>query len=570
MATTTSSTNFRPNIKTPPVAPMGPYRSGKVADVYDFEKANEAFQDSVQKMGVQVGTFMKLKNQQKASLTVDGMNAVKGESNENIQSGVDAATDFGSGTQEYNGLDKAQQQVANGRIQNLGVMRNTAQKMITDFGASEELTDENINWFALNGNQDVAKFLDEVTTGNGEFKVDFPKHSKSWNDIQNMESGFLKFRKNKAKKQQKAIFANQNTMPEFVMNDGTRITQAELQQAQTLFKATKEQRADFDDNINDLYDNLFKELKDNSADKGYTYGMTRKDQYAQLQKRSLEESENIINSIGGSYGYIYANMMKGDDGKVNGSVGRYLSDTPTNEEKAAVQAYVQEKILNKLPNSLRPEQNLEDKDDANDWKQFGLGSNPSGSKPIFDRVQAIVNIPMETVGVETMDQVTPDMLPKNRNDDGYIELNDAFNRGGFIKSDLKPARLKKIVEGGLKNSLSNQYDKQVFEVWSDKFGKMSRPQDPESAKKLLQITSLNKEFDGNQIVQDKVDIVEIDGVKQLVIPVITDAKNKKGEIKYVNLEDQFALKDLFRNFSGIDDSEANKTKYENIYDFFNQ
>ena len=51
MATTTSSTNFRPNIKTPPVAPMGPYRSGKVADVYDFEKANEAFQDSVQKMG---------------------------------------------------------------------------------------------------------------------------------------------------------------------------------------------------------------------------------------------------------------------------------------------------------------------------------------------------------------------------------------------------------------------------------------------------------------------------------------------------------------------------------------
>lgn len=570
MATTTSSTNFRPNIKMPPVAPMGPYRSGKVADVYDFEKANEAFQSSVQKAGVQVGTFMKLKNQQKASLTVDGMNAVKGESNENIQSGVDAATDFGDGSQEYNGLDKAQQQVANGRIQNLGVMRNTAQKMITDFGASEELTDENINWFALNGNQDVAKFLDEVTTGNGEFKVDFPKHSKSWNDIQNMESGFLKFRKNKAKKQQKAIFANQNTMPEFVMNDGTRITQAELQQAQTLFKATKEQRADFDDDINDLYDNLFKELKDNSADKGYTYGMTRKDQYAQLQKRSLEESENIINSIGGSYGYIYANMMKGDDGKVNGSVGRYLSDTPTDEEKAAVQAYVQEKILNKLPNSLRPEQNLEDKDDANDWKQFGLGSNPSGSKPIFDRVQAIVNIPMETVGVETMDQVTPNMLPKDRKDDGYIELNDAFNKGGFIKSDLKPARLKKIVEGGLKDNLSNEYDKQVFEVWSNKFGKMARPQDPEAAKKLLQITSLNKEFDGNKIVQEKVDVVERNGVKTLVIPVITDAKNKKGEIKYINLEDQFALKDLFRNFSGIGDDEASKSKYENIYDFFNQ
>ena len=251
---------------------------------------------------------------------------------------------------------------------------NTAQKMISDFGASEELTDENINWYALNGNQDVAKFLDEVTTGNGEFSVDFPKHSKSWNDIQSMESGFLKFRKNKAKKQEKAKFANQNTMPEFVMNDGTRVTQAELQQAQTLFKATKEQRADFDDDVNDLYDNLFKEMKDMSADKGYTYGMTRKDQFAQLQKRSLEESENIINSIGGSYGYIYANMMKGSDGKVNGSMGRYLSDTPTDEEKAAVQAFVQEKILNKLPNSLRPEQNLEDQDDAKDWKQFGLGS----------------------------------------------------------------------------------------------------------------------------------------------------------------------------------------------------
>lgn len=411
---TTSSTNFRPNIKMPTVAPMGPYRSGKVADVYDFEKANEAFQGSIQKMGEQVGTFMSLKKQQKAALTVDGMNAVKGESNENIQSGVNAATDFGNGTQEYNSLDKAQQQVANGRIQNLGVMRNTAQKMISDFGASEELTDENINWYALNGNQDVAKFLDEVTTGNGEFSVDFPKHSKSWNDIQSMESGFLKFRKNKAKKQEKAKFANQNTMPEFVMNDGTRVTQAELQQAQTLFKATKEQRADFDDDVNDLYDNLFKEMKDMSADKGYTYGMTRKDQFAQLQKRSLEESENIINSIGGSYGYIYANMMKGSDGKVNGSMGRYLSDTPTDEEKAAVQAFVQEKILNKLPNSLRPEQNLEDQDDAKDWKQFGLGSNPSGSKPIFERVKAIANIPMEEVGVTKFEEVTPNMLPKDR------------------------------------------------------------------------------------------------------------------------------------------------------------
>ena len=99
---------------------------------------------------------------------------------------------------------------------------------------------------------------------------------------------------------------------------------------------------------------------------------------------------------------------------------------------------------------------------------------------------------------------------------------------------------------------------------------MARPQDPEAAKKLLQITSLNKEFDGNKIVQEKVDVVERNGVKTLVIPVITDAKNKKGEIKYINLQDQFALKDLFRNFSGIGDDEASKSKYENIYDFFNQ
>jgi hypothetical protein len=258
--------------------------------------------------------------------------------------------------------------------------------------------------------------------------------------------------------------------------------------------------------------------------------MTRKDQFAQLQKRSLEESENIINSIGGSYGYIYANMMKGSDGKVNGSMGRYLSDTPTDEEKAAVQAFVQEKILNKLPNSLRPEQNLEDQDDAKDWKQFGLGSNPSGSKPIFERVKAIANIPMEEVGVTKFEEV----------------------------------------EGGLNNSLTNKFDQQVFDVWSNKFGKMSRPQDPDAAKKLLQITSLNKEFDGNKIVQEKVNIIERNGVKTLVVPVITSEKDKKGEIKYVNLEDQFALKDLFRNFSGIGDDEASKSKYENIYDFFNQ
>ena len=192
-----------------------------------------------------------------------------------------------------------------------------------------------------------------------------------------------------------------------------------------------------------------------------------------------------------------------------------------------------------------------------------------GSKPIFDRVQAIANIPMEEVGVTKFEEVTPNMLPKD-GEPGYDELYKAFNKGGTFSGELKPDRLKKIVKGGLNNTLTNRFDKQVYEVWSDKFGKMSRPQDPEAAKKLLQITSLNKEFDGNQIVQDKVDIVEIDGVKQLVIPVITDAKNKKGEIKYVNLEDEFALKDLFRNFSGIDDSQDSKTKYENIYDFFNQ
>ena len=118
--------------------------------------------------------------------------------------------------------------------------------------------------------------------------------------------------------------------------------------------------------------------------------------------------------------------------------------------------------------------------------------------------------------------------------------------------------------------MTNKFYQKVFDVWSNKFGKMSRPQDPDAAKKLLQITSLNKEFDGNKIVQEKVNIIERNGVKTLVVPVITSEKDKKGEIKYVNLEDQFALKDLFRNFSGIGDDEASKSKYENIYDFFNQ
>ena len=576
MSTRTTSTNFRPNIQLPKQAPMGPYRSGKVAGQYNFEKANEAFQQSVQKMGETVGTFMKLRKQQKAALTVDGMNAVKGESNENIQTGVNAATDFGSGSQEFNDLEKSQKQVAQGRIQNLGVMRDAAQKMITDFGASEELTDENINWFALNGNKDVAKFLDEVTTGNGEFTVDYPEHSKSWNDIQNMESGFLKFRKNKAKKREKAAFANQNTMPEFVMPDNTRITMAELQQAQTLFKATREQRADFDDDVNDLYDNLFKEMKDMASDKGYQMGMSRKDQSNQLQKRALEEADNIINGVGGSYGYIYANMMKDANGKVNGSMGNFLSDTPTEEEKNQVRAFVQEKILNKMPDSLRPELNLKDEDDVKDWKGFGLSSDPKGSRPIFDRVQAIANIPMEEVGVTKFEEVTSNMLPKD-GDDGYDELYKAFNKGGIIQGELKPARLKKIVKEGLelkaKNpeaELSNKYDNQVFEAWSNRFGKMARPQDPDAAKKLLQITSINKKFDGQEIIQEKVDIVERNGVKTLIIPVVTDAKNNKGKINYVNLEDEFALKDLFRNFSGIGDDEKPKTEFENIYDFFNQ
>ncbi len=568
MATTTSSTNFRPNIKMPAAAPTtGNYRMGKVADVADYAAINTAIQGSIQEMGKQIGTFAKLKRSEKAALTVDGMNAVKGEANKNIQSGVDGATNFGNGSQEYSGLEKEQKAVAQGRIQNLGAMRNEAQAVVTEFGASPQLNDENIDWYALNGNADASKFLREITTGGGKFTVDFPEHSKSWNDIQGMESGFLKFRKNKAKKIAKGQFANQNTMPEFVMEDGTRVTLAELKQVRTTFQPTKEKRADILEDIDDL--DLLKELTEMSKAKGYTFGMSTSDQYTNLKKRANEEAENIINNVDGSYGYIYANMMKGDDGLINGSQQRFVGESPTEKEKQLVKDFIVDKILNEVPDSLRPEYNPEKEETTKPWKQFGLSSDPQGSKPIYDRVQAIVNIPMEEVGVTKFEEVTPNMLPKD-GEPGYDELYKAFNKGGILQGALKPARLKKIVEGGLKNSLSNQYDKQVFEVWSDKFGKMSRPQDPESAKKLLQITSLNKEFDGNQIVQDKVDIVEIDGVKQLVIPVITDAKNKKGEIKYVNLEDQFALKDLFRNFSGIDDSEANKTKYENIYDFFNQ
>lgn len=569
MATQSSSTNFRPNIKMPAAAPTtGNYRMGKVADVADYAAINTAIQGSIQQMGKEIGTFAKLKRAEKAALTVDGMNAVKGEANENIQSGVDAATNFGEGPQEFSGLEKEQKAVAQGRIQNLGVMRDEAQAVVTEFGASPQLNDENIDWYALNGNADAAKFLREITTGGGKFTVDFPEHSKSWNDIQNMESGFLKFRKNKAKKIAKGQFANQNTMPEFVMEDGTRVTLAELKQVRTTFQPTKEKRAEILEDIDDL--DLLKELTEMSKAKGYTFGMSTADQYANLKKRANEEAENIINNVDGSYGYIYANMMKGDDGLINGSQQRFFGESPTEEEKQLVRDFIVDKILNEVPDSLRPEYNPEKEETTKPWKDFGLSSDPQGSKPIFDRVQAIANIPMEEVGVTKFEEVTPNMLPKDRNDAGYIELNDAFNQGAVIKGDLKPARLNKIVKGGLNNTLTNKYDKQVYEVWSDKFGKMSRPQDPEAAKKLLQITSLNKEFDGNQIVQDKVDIVEIDGVKQLVIPVITDAKNKKGEIKYVNLEDQFALKDLFRNFSGIDDSEANKTKYENIYDFFNQ
>ena len=553
----------------PAAAPTtGNYRMGKVADVADYAAINTAIQGSIQQMGKEIGTFAKLKRAEKAALTVDGMNAVKGEANENIQSGVDAATDFGNGSQEFSGLEKEQKAVAQGRIQNLGAMRNEAQAVVTEFGASPQLNDENIDWYALNGNADAAKFLREITTGGGKFTVDFPEHSKSWNDIQNMESGFLKFRKNKAKKIAKGQFANQNTMPEFVMEDGTRVTLAELKQVRTTFQPTKEKRAEILEDIDDL--DLLKELTEMSKAKGYTFGMSTADQYANLKKRANEEAENIINNVDGSYGYIYANMMKGEDGLINGSQQRFFGESPTEEEKQLVKDFIVDKILNEVPDSLRPEYNPEKEETTKPWKEFGLSSDPQGSKPIFDRVQAIANIPMEEVGVTKFEEVTPNMLPKDRNDAGYIELNDAFNKGGVIKGDLKPARLKKIVEGGLNNTLTNKFDKQVFEVWSDKFGKMSRPQDPEAAKKLLQITSLNKEFDGDQIVQEKVDIVEIDGVKQLVIPVITDAKNKKGEIKYVNLEDQFALKDLFRNFSGIGDDEQSKSKYENIYDFFNQ
>ena len=241
MATTTSSTNFRPNIKMPAAAPTtGNYRMGKVADVADYAAINTAIQGSIQEMGKQIGTFAKLKRSEKAALTVDGMNAVKGEANKNIQSGVDGATNFGNGSQEYSGLEKEQKAVAQGRIQNLGAMRNEAQAVVTEFGASPQLNDENIDWYALNGNADASKFLREITTGGGKFTVDFPEHSKSWNDIQGMESGFLKFRKNKAKKIAKGQFANQNTMPEFVMEDGTRVTLAELKQVRTTFQPTKE------------------------------------------------------------------------------------------------------------------------------------------------------------------------------------------------------------------------------------------------------------------------------------------------------------------------------------------
>ena len=350
---------WRPNLRAAPTMPMGPYRRGDQPKYPDYAASNERVQAKWMQMGKVLGELLAKTNEEKAQSAVDGLNSVNPKTNENIKKATDNASDIGgTGNIEFDKLDENEKDIANGRIENLSLFLNVNREIITEYGKSDLLTEENLNHAITRRHSDAAGLLKEQIYGDGEFEVIYPDKSKQWekyNDAKTMKRKSYKdkydVRRGKGKKQGLAGMFGKNSNVEFQYTNEAgkevRVTIGELQALKGSFKDTSEQKT----TMYELISNTGKKIGDDvipkaKRTKGYNMGMATDAQTAEILKRAELAAEQIIAQNGADF--IYANVMRDEDsGRLRGALGDFLHDDENNIDQSKLEQ-VKEFITNEI------------------------------------------------------------------------------------------------------------------------------------------------------------------------------------------------------------------------------
>ena len=333
---------WKPNIKAPKAAPMGPYRKGVTQQYGDYAAMNEQLQDNIAEAGKSMASYLgSMQRKEKEAVQPHMLENVVKDVNGNQKKGYDEALTFGEDgatPAEFGDLDKQSQEIALSRIQNMGAMSTQVQNIINEWAQGEPLTDENINWLQANANPEVAEFLVSISSGDGKYKWSFPNKEetdKAYTAMQAAkdERGFFKFKKNKAYRDTKKEFAKtgNSTVPviSFVGSDGEdkMITMANLQSATGSFTSTQESKDNVMETIASNAKLIGSELKSfqsaGTGEEGSTDLPTEEQQLERIIDSARKKAANMLGTGADklSYEYVFTNFMKDDKGNINGSVG---------------------------------------------------------------------------------------------------------------------------------------------------------------------------------------------------------------------------------------------------------
>jgi len=401
---------WRPNIKSAPDMPMGPFRQGVVDKPADWAGVNEAVQKSWSDNAPAIGRMAKMIEAEKdikANITHDYLNNVAKGQNEVIPKTIsdahapypeyleDGVTKHPRAGQpkDWADMNRQERKKLNKQIESLGVYKEQIQKLITSFGTDVSLNEENIDYHALMKNPDVAGFLsvlgEEIEldengqpVGDLSWGFDFEGgHSQTWNEIMGMKSG-------KAKRQAKQSYKNQVEVPRiwYATGEGENrkknyITLGQLHAAQEMFKSNAGTKGTITIDLNASAKELTAEInqwkkKTGGKDTGEVdsqgnaifkdEGMSVADQNTKVLEVSRTKAQSIINQYGPAW--IYSNMVPikadgtlalKDDGTFDLAVGktsgRYKEKYNPEKHAAIVEEYVARAIGNESMTPMQQE-----------------------------------------------------------------------------------------------------------------------------------------------------------------------------------------------------------------------
>ena len=200
---------WRPHIQLPRDAPLGPWRTGKVAELPNYAEMNENIHKAWMDMGKTVGAALQVSEEEKNLFgeTVGGK--IKQNSQEALERGMseifydmewDPTINNGAGGyvpvkgsgKHWDELSAAEQRVQNQRMAWAQQYKTQIDAVLQNVNAGQ-LNLNNINWSAMKDHNNFAAFMDHIATNtqDGAFDITFDEYDMDWDEIKKMKAGFL-------------------------------------------------------------------------------------------------------------------------------------------------------------------------------------------------------------------------------------------------------------------------------------------------------------------------------------------------------------------------------------------